>query len=79
MWMFSRARMSNIFAAMPACERMPRPTIDTLTRSSSSLDLLGARRRRAHCFDEDVLRAREVRRRQREREVRAAVLGRTSG
>jgi hypothetical protein len=36
-WMLmpSSARIWNIFAATPACERMPRPTIDTFTMSSS--------------------------------------------
>ena len=36
-WMLipSSARMRNIRAATPACERMPRPTIDTFTMSSS--------------------------------------------
>ena len=38
---FSRARISNIFRATPACERMPRPTTDTLDRSHSVASALG--------------------------------------
>ena len=35
MLMPSPARSVNILAATPACERMPRPTIDTFTMSES--------------------------------------------
>ena len=40
MLMFSRARISNIFSATPACERMPTPTTETLARFVVGLDPL---------------------------------------
>ena len=60
-------------AATPACERMPTPTIDTLDEVRLGLDLLGG----AHVaavLDQQLARARQVARRQRERQVGAAVV-----
>jgi len=49
MWMLSAARISNIFSATPACERIPTPTTDTFDRFSSAL-IWSAGQRSAQCF-----------------------------